>query len=416
MSVIVLMLLALLAGLNYRACRDFRYPPVLMSALWLFAMTLYYVSPLKINSIGILTALVFVSTIIAFSGGAFLTLALAENSHRGHFSQSTSLAFPSMRPQLKKLLLALSVAFLPLMVEKAIELVSQSGSEIFFVGLRSELLAEGSSGWGHLGNAYLLSWFTTFVYAIEPRTSRREKVEYYISQALSFAYAFLTTGRTSILLVLAVLTGIYLMQGKFRVRTFILCVVVFLISFAFLGVALLKGGDPDTSVTENVSSIGDSLLTYAEGPIAAFDQVVRKDAPLEYGKNMFIGPLNMFRRWTGKAILSPIQEEVDVPFPTNVYTGIQPVYKDFGVIGVVITFAVLGAAWTCFYLKGLAGDRLSVFCYSLSLFPLFFMTFSDQCFAPMITWAMLGCAAYLYFRTGNGKRASAYSQAAEDYR
>jgi oligosaccharide repeat unit polymerase len=193
------------------------------------------------------------------------------------------------------------------------------------------------------------------------------------------------------------------MQGRLRVKTLVVGALVFLASFAFLGITMGKGGDPYASWRDNVSSIGESLLVYAEGPIPAFNQVVRKDEPLEYGKNTFLGPLNVFRKLAGRPLASPIQEEVDVPFPTNVFTGIHPVYRDFGLVGVILAFAAIGAASTHFYVRGLAGDPLYIFYYSLGLFPLLFMVFSDQYFVPMVIWGMYGLAAYLYFRTRKGK-------------
>jgi len=402
MSVLVLVTLAALAVLNYRVCRDFRYPPVLMSLIWLIAMTVYYLSPLEIDSIGLLTALIFLSALIAFSGGAYFALDLFGRGDRPGFPHLASLASPSAHPQLKIIFLVLSVALLPLIVQKALQLAAQSSSDVFFSALRGELLAGDSKGYGRLSYAPLLSYFTTFVYAIESRSSRGERLQYCLSLAASFAYAVLSTGRTYLFLILAVLAGVFLMQGRFRFRTFIVSALVFLLSFAFLGIAMSKGGSPDASWTDNVSSIGESLLIYAEGPIPAFDKVVRKDAPLEYGENTFIGPLNLLRRLAGKSYLSAIQEEVNVPFPINVYTGVHPVYKDFGIVGVILAFAIIGAAWTYSYSKSLAGDRLHIFYYALALFPLLFMTFSDQCFAPMMTWIMFGSAAYFYFRTGKG--------------
>jgi len=399
MSVVVLLTLGALVVLNYRIARDFRYPPVLMSAVWFIIMSIYYLSPLEINTISVLTVLIFISTILAFSAGGYLALALPERSPRTGVLGSA----PASRPQVKAALLALSVAMLPLMIEKAIQLVSDSGFEVFFVGLRSEVLAEGSRGYGHLGYVPLLSFFTTFVYAIEPRANRGEKFQYFISFALSLVYATLTTGRSSFYLVLVVLAGIHSMQCRLRVRTLLVGALVFLASFAFLGTAMGKGGDPYASWSDNFSLIGESLLVYAEGPIPAFDQVVRKDEPLEYGRNTFLGPLNIFRKLAGRPLASPIQEEVNVPFPVNVYTGIHPVYRDFGLVGVILAFAAIGTASSHFYVKGLAGDPQYVFYYSLGLFPLLFMVFSDQYFVPMVIWGIYGVAAYLYFRTQKGR-------------
>jgi oligosaccharide repeat unit polymerase len=100
---------------------------------------------------------------------------------------------------------------------------------------------------------------------------------------------------------------------------------------------------------------------------------------------------------------------VDVPFSINVYTALHPPFKDFGIMGVIVAFAVIGAASTYFYLRAAAGEQLHVFYYSLSLSPLLFMTFSDQYFAPMLSWLKYAAAGYLYFSTAK-RRPSATVQ------
>ena len=397
MSILVLLALGGLTTANYRTCRDVRYPPFIMSALWLLAVAAYYIAPVEIDRISILSVLIFLSTIIAFSGGGQLAVALFGRDQGDQMVRSTALSWPSAHPRLKVIFLTFSAALLPFTIERAYQIVSQSGSDIFFIGLRSELLAEDSSGYGLLGYAAVLSFFTTFLYAVESRTGIAERLQSYLSLAISVTHAVLSTGRTTIFFILAVLVGIALMQGRFSLKRLIASAVVFLLSFGFFAFATLKGANPDAPWSENMSSIAESLLIYDVGPLPAFDHVVRADEPLGYGENTFIGPLNVSRRLAGKSRLSPIQEEVDVPFPTNVYTGIQPVYKDFGIIGVILAFATIGTASTFFYLKGLSGDPLHIFFYGLTLFPLLFVTFSDQYFAPMLTWVMYGLAAYLYF-------------------
>jgi oligosaccharide repeat unit polymerase len=404
MSIVVLLTLGILTALNYWICRDARYPPFIMCALWLVVMCAYYAAPLEINPISIFTVLIFVATIIAFSGGGLLTLAFHRGDPSTQRMRSSAMTWPSAHPSAKKIFLACSTATLPLMIVKAYQLVSQSDYNIFFIALRLALEENDSTGYGLLGYAAVLSFFTTFLYAIEPRTRVSEKLQFYFSLAISLAYAVLSTGRTTVFLVVAVLVGIALMQGRFNFKKLIFSGFVFLLSFAFFAIVTRKGGSLDVSVSENISSIGEQLLMYDVGPLPAFDQVVRANEPLGYGQNTFLGALNLVRKFTGKPRKSPIQEFVDVPFPANVYTGIHPVYKDFGIVGVVFAFALIGALSTYFYVKGLSGDRLHIFYYSLALFPLFFVTFSDQYFVPMPTWIMYGSAAYLYFRTGKSRQ------------
>src|SRR5260370_19778120 len=81
MSILVLLALGGLSVANYWTCRDMRYPPFIMSAVWLLAMTIYYVAPIEINRIGILTVLIFMSADLSFNRRG----QLARPFHRGNF-------------------------------------------------------------------------------------------------------------------------------------------------------------------------------------------------------------------------------------------------------------------------------------------------------------------------------------------
>jgi oligosaccharide repeat unit polymerase len=397
MSALILPILLALTVVNYRTCRDLRYPPFIFSFLWLLVTTLYYFSPIPIDPISFSTALIFVVVILSFTGGAWLAFLLRAPCSPVRGGEVVQSAGGSRHPRIRVLLLFASVCLLPVLFAKAMQLADQSGFVNFFVGLRVELSSEGSIGYGFLGNASMLSFFTTFVYAIERSSGKRERLEYYLSLAVSSVYAVLSTGRTPVFLIIVVLTGIGSMRKGLSVRRLAAGATVFLLCFGLFAIALGKGGDLQASLSENLSSIQESLFQYALGPLPAFDRVVRTNADPEYGRNVFPSVLNLSRRLTGRPLISPIQAEVAVPFPMNVYTAIQPVYIDFGILGVVLAFALIGAASTYFYLGAIAGNRLFIFYYSISLFPLLESTFSDQYFVSMLSWFKYLVAAYCYF-------------------
>ncbi|MFI5057414.1 MAG: O-antigen polymerase [Candidatus Acidiferrales bacterium] len=397
MSALILAALLALTVVNYRTCRDLRYPPFIFSLLWLVVTTLYYFSPIPIDPIGFSTALIFVVVILSFTGGAWLAFLLRAPGSPVNDGEVARPVGGSSHPRIRVLLLFASVCLLPVLFAKAMQLAEQSGIENFFVGLRVELLTEGSAGYGFLGNASMLSFFTTFIYAIEKGNGKRERLEYYLSLAVSSVYAVLGTGRTAVFLIIVVLTGISSMRKGLSIRRLAAGAAIFLLCFGLFAISLGKGGDLQASWSENLSLIQESLVQYALGPLPAFDRVVRTGTGPEYGRNVFLDVLNLSRRMTGRPVISPIQQEVAVPFPTNVYTAIEPVYIDFGILGVVLAFGLIGAASTYFYLGAVAGDRLFIFCYSISLVPLLYSTFSDQYFAPLHSWFKYLIAAYCYF-------------------
>jgi oligosaccharide repeat unit polymerase len=404
MSVIVLLTLSALVILNYSTCRDFRYPPVLMCGVWLIVMTLYYLSPLEINPIGIVTVLIFISTTVAFSAGGYLTLALHESDPSMGGARLSLVDWPSASARVKLILLTLSGAAFPLIIRRASQLASQSGYDNFFVALRTEFLATDTGGYGYLNYGFFLSFFATFLYAIEPRSRLAQRLQFYLSLTLSLGYATLGTGRSTFLFIIATLSGIAVMQGRFNIKKLVVSALVFLFVFVFFGIAAGKGGYSDAPLSDNISSVGESLLDYVVGPIPAFDQVTRADLPLGYGKNMLIGPLNSIRGFAGRARVTRLRGDVYVPFATNVYTGINAPYQDFGIVGVTFVFAMIGAICTYFYLRGLAGDSLYIFCYAVSLYPLLLVAFSDEYFDPLNDWIKYGLCAYLYFRIGKGRQ------------
>ena len=167
MFILAVLLLGFLTLLNYRTGRDVGYPPFLMSGLWLLVMVLYCLAPIRIYAIGFVTALIFVVTVVSFSAGGLLVFHGRSGSYCQALRTPQGDASPA-HPWLKTVLLLATVIMLPLMFSHASEIVELSGMNDFFTGLRTELSSEDSVAYGVLlNNAGLLSYFTTFLYAVE---------------------------------------------------------------------------------------------------------------------------------------------------------------------------------------------------------------------------------------------------------
>lgn len=402
MLLIALLSFAILVAVNYGIRADFRYPPLIMASFWLLIMMLVYFSPINLSRISYVTAFVFVGAVAAFTFGGWIALPAErhEDGNAPQNSQTESLTYP----HLKRIFLLLSVLLLGVVFHLALQIADASGIGNFFVGLRIELLADDSRGYGSIGNASILGFLTTFLYSIELTNSLRQKLEYYFSILVSFGYAMLITGRTPILLLVVGLLGIAAMHKRINWRKTAFGALCFLLAFAAYAVILNKGGDLASSASENAVSVGESLISYCIGPPAAFDQLLKRDPGLAYGRNSFSSVLNIYYRFSGHREVSPIQEEVSVPFPINVYTALQPLYLDFGVAGVIGGFYILGFAAGHCYSRAVCGDHFYTFCYALLLFPVVYSVFSDQWFAPLVSWIKYIVAAYFYFKIQDGKR------------
>lgn len=407
MGIIVLTLLALLTVFNYYRFRDYRYPAFLASALWLGVLALYYVSPIPIDSISVITLLIFLVIVLAFTGGAELALILYPGRLATPARRSPVQFVSPRHPRAKTALLLLSAALFPFVLARANAIAQQSGISNWLVGLRIETSDPGaSSPYGALGNASILSFVTTFLWGIEVGTARKERFQFYFSVAVSAAYAVLGTGRTPFLLLCVPLLGISAMRGRLRWKTFLSAGLAFVFVFGAFAVILGKGGSLNSEVSDNFDSVKKSFTEYAIGSIPAFDQVVRSDPAFQYGTNTFVAGVNLVHRFTGGALTSPIQREVNVPFPWNVYTAAQPPFIDFGVIGVIVAFSAIGAMSTYCYSKAVEGDALHMFYYAVSLFPLAVMTFTDQYFAPFESTLKYLLLGYFYFKVRQNRQTS----------
>src|SRR5579863_137428 len=185
MTGLVIVLIGVVALLNYLRLRDYRYPAFLASALWFGALTLYYFSPIRIDSISVLTVLVFLVLVLSFTGGSELALLY----YRPKLEPAPAEPRSSRHPRAKLVLLLTSVVVLPVMLHRANEIAQGSGIDNWFVGLRIELVSDsGVSPYGILAQLPTVSFIATLLYGIEARATLKENLQYYCSIAVSIIY------------------------------------------------------------------------------------------------------------------------------------------------------------------------------------------------------------------------------------
>jgi hypothetical protein len=146
-----------------------------------------------------------------------------------------------------------------------------------------------------------------------------------------------------------------------RIASIAIAAIVGLIAFQGLALALGKTGTENVAISSRVSpglrgNPATALLLYASGGIPAFGRLVdstNEDWPPEdargavygaynpqtWGAATFAGPLKlvpMERHW------SEVAPFVSLPVPTNVYTWLEPWYRDFRWVGVLLGSILIG--------------------------------------------------------------------------
>jgi oligosaccharide repeat unit polymerase len=173
----------------------------------------------------------------------------------------------------------------------------------------------------------------------------------YKMSMLLVLFAGLSTGRAPFLVVALILFWYLYLTEKINKKIILIIVISFLIFFASMGVLLGKlSNDVGIYMFNYVSDdipfnwftvAFVNILTYTTSGIVAFSEFISESAPTY---EMYYTGKNFYKVF-GIIFTSPdygILPNMYVPFPTNVYTFLFPIYADFGFYGISIVFFIYG--------------------------------------------------------------------------
>lgn len=401
---ISLLCLVQLTAFNYRAGRkNVLYPPFLFSLIWLVVLSLYFllfiVPLIQMSTLGGRTLFIVVGSAVAFTAGG---LVFRPRKY------SPVIGEPLSRESIwKKVLFFISLAALPAFYFEIRNLAAAGGLDGFLVSARAAMLDQLSSGEPQFGNplntiAPLLAIFVAFIFVIEMRDWRKERVWVLVSVLSALSFCILTTGRTGILKLVAGLTGICLLKARrFSLQRawsfFRWPLVAFLILFMILipfvkDLTTISGGDIGQAAAQ--LSVGYIVL-----PIAGFDYMLYHPEEHEFGPNHTFREFVQVAAAFSRASYTPPPNDgyLEVPLFTNVFTVFKAFYFDFGVVGLLIIMFLLGIGHTWLFWKALKGVPFYVFLYAMSLYPLIMIAF-DETYSLFAHYLAEIAFAVLYFK------------------
>lgn len=197
------------------------------------------------------------------------------------------------------------------------------------------------------------------------------KLNFIIIFLLGFLTALMSMSKTSLFSLIVPVSVILCYNKKVKPTIFIYIFVLFILLTVLL--AGLRSFSGDTENVDIIRIIG----TYTLSPLVAFDKFAQ-------GYNQFcFGGENTFRFIYAVlnkldpsiAAESTIQEFINVPYPTNVYTSLIQYYSDFGYLGILVFSLVNGCIYGYVYSKINYNPALKIFYAYLtaSLFLQFFI-------------------------------------------
>lgn len=399
-ELIFILLHFLLFVTNYQIMKKrIMHPAVLFSLVWFIILLLHFIFSFTLLNelfpLSLSTYLIFFTGVFAFSFGAFIQTVISQkNENRENNIANNSIADISI--SLRYIILALVVIGLPFYIQAAYRVFLASNLDSFFGGLRNEL-AYGNEDIGPL--KYLTSFsfvvFAMNLYAFFKNRNRINKLLVILSFLITLTYAIFVTGRTLILMILALYIGIsYILNKKFSIKKITRLIAVFIIFFIAIGIMYGKGGDTDNTAKENVMPAAQTFAIYLVTPLNALDWEMNNQFHINYNGN---NSLRFFMKIGEQLHLTPnlkvnelVQPFVFVPYPTNVYTFYSPYINDFGKLYAWVIIAFLGFLHTFFYDKALATKNLRyTLYYSFLLFPLLMSFFQDQYLSLFSQWLQI---------------------------
>ena len=372
---------ALLIAVSYLRFRDPLYPTVIHAGIWGTVLFLYCLSAESFRPLSSQTLFILVSGIVVFAMGCYLATWRDVPQH-----PSRMLVFD--RTRWLGTLFWLNLGLLPICFWLAWRAAASGPSQSFLVNLR--ILETTQSGdrflWAYVVLLAVLS-SGLHLMAIKRSAVPTGRLRFAISLAVAFGYCLLNTGRTWFFLLLIFLVGIALLTGRLKAGKALLYSALLAFSFFVLIAVLLgKGGDVNASAADNVAGIGKAFDVYLLGPLPSLDTFVRHQESMRLGDNILRSFwVAMDKLGFETHPLPLVNEFVNVPYPSNVYTIYRPYFDDFGLLGAVGIQFFLGLMHGALYRKRFA-SRFFLCIFAISLYPLAMQFFEDQYMSLLSLW------------------------------
>ena len=248
--------------------------------------------------------------------------------------------------------------------------VGSSGPYNFFINLRLSLYLEEYSGprYKFIPILYLIM---TALFAISLLVAKNNLLTK-ILVLWQIIFVIATVGKLSILTPVVIFFVIKYVGFKKKIK--LKSIGLLLLFFAVTSFALTILRTSESSDKQNIIEL---LGVYIYSPIIAFGELSQNRE--NFGENTF----RFFYAFTyrmglnGIEPIDTIKDYVYVPLPTNVYTIMEPFYRDFGAFGVFYGAMFYGLFYSLMYFKAIQKQGIYIIFYSFISLNLVFGFFSE---------------------------------------
>lgn len=269
-----------------------------------------------------------------FCISAFITYNLNKPDEKGNNYISAPVNYSKT---LFYILLAFSLVLSPMCVKKMMDLVNAFGSENMMQDIR--LLAVEGEGFGLLDQCFFINK-VLFIIAVwkYPEISIWKILLIFFLLILN-SIAIMDKGTLFFIIIVVV----FILHEKGKIKTVHMAIGGSIIVVLFFMLTVLRGGT-DTEGNFNAQmDLLEFLAIYVFANPVAFGYLNQAVVP-QFGANTFYLLYYYLNKYGfgDYVVVDIVQEFVQVPVPTNLYTVMQPFYVDFGNIGVAYFAFIYG--------------------------------------------------------------------------
>ena len=316
-------------------------------ALWAFVLLCIFMLGEKLYPLTTQFYTSFSLWLSVFCISSFITYNLNKTDSQTNYHISTSVKYSKI---LFYILLAFSLVLSPLCVKKTLDIVTAFGSENLMQNIR--MLAVEGEGFGLLDQCFIINK-VIFIIAVwkYPKVSIWQVLLIFFLLILN-SIAIMDKGT----LFFIVIVIVFVLYEKRKIKTAHLAIGGSIIVVLFFMLTVLRGGTDDEGNFNSQMDLLEFLAIYIFANPVAFSYLNQAVVP-QFGANTFYLLYYYLDRYGfgDYIVVDIVQEFVQVPVSTNLYTIMQPFYVDFGEIGVAY-FALIYGVFTgwCYagYRKG----------------------------------------------------------------
>ena len=271
---------------------------------------------------------------------------------------------------------ALTVILSPLYLYKVYQIVSMFDSKNMLLNMRT--LSVKGDGQGFLNYSYVLAQSLLLVALWVVPKIKKWMLAVIIGCCLMNAFAIMEKGMAFLVFI----SSMYVLFERRVIKIHTIIVLGALLVVVFFGINIMREGE-ESDYAKDETLLG-FVCMYIMSPPVAFCQIMR-EATEQFGTNTF-ETLYLFLNRFGfnVEVHEKTQEFVYVPVSTNVYTIMQPFFRDFGHAGVAFFAWIYGMIAGGLYRLSCNANTTGICLYTYMVEILVLQFYQENIFLSMV--------------------------------